>query len=251
MTAPACGSCGAPVADARLCSGCTRGLAELLLQAASIAPDLDDAVAKLLKRGSGGPRSEAEAPLPIDLAASDAKRELAACLMTWVLQAQPPPGTILIGITALARWLAANTDRLRKLINAGRAHREIRDAVHRALAVIDRPAERTPAGQCEACGAQLLAELDTDTATCRCGAVATGLLEARAERAAKADQIETATVISRTLERMGIKVAAGTIRMWATRGRLAQLGELYGQPAYSLTDVIGLCAQRDEKRVRV
>ena len=107
MTAPACGSCKAPVGDsASLCQGCTRDLAELLLLAASIAPDLDDAVARLLKRGSGGRRSETEAPLPVDLAASDASEKLRAWLRRMVVEqvtmaAEIPPGDI----RTMARWL--------------------------------------------------------------------------------------------------------------------------------------------------
>jgi hypothetical protein len=249
--ATACGSCTAPVTDAYLCAGCTRDLAEQLLLAASIAADLDDAIAKLLKRGTGGPRSEAEAPLPIDLAASEVADRLHRSLVYWVAELWRPPMPWPGSRTdVLATWLNVRRGLIRRHQHAPRMLNEVRTNVRDALAVIDRQPERAPAGQCSECGKQLLAELDTDTATCSCGAVATGLLQARAERAAKADQIETATVISRTLERMGITVAAGTIRMWATRSRLAQLGELYGQPAYSLTAVIGLCAQRDEKRVR-
>jgi len=248
MSNPACGSCKAPVGDsATLCSGCTRDLAILLLTAASIASDLDDAIARLLKRGSGGRRTEAEAPLPLDLAASNARQALAGCLMTWALRIQPAPGTVLLGIPAIARWLAVHLGDLRQYPRAAAAHREIRAAVHRALAVIDRKPERAPAGQCDNCGRQLLAELGAESVTCGCGMTALALQDKRRERAAAADVLGTAAEISGALERIGIRIPRGTITSWASRGRL--LPRPGG--AYALSDVLALHAQSQQGRPKV
>lgn len=254
MTTPACGSCTAPVTDAYLCAGCTRDLAGQLLLAASIAGDLDDAIARLLKRGSGGPRSEAEAPLPIDLAASDAATMLKVCLFHWVSvtvlpwpAGQPcaPEDAPAHTIDSMARWLAVRRGRIRQHARAADAHREITEAVRRALAVIDRKPERAPAGQCSACGAQLLAELGADEVTCGCGALTIALTARRRERAAAADVLGTAGEISGALERIGIRVPRGTITSWASRGRLtARPGG-----AYALSDVLALHAQ-SQQRVR-
>jgi hypothetical protein len=254
MSAPACGSCTAPVPDGYLCSGCTRDLAELLLLAASITPDLDDAIARLLKRGSGGRRSETEAPLPVDLAASDAATMLKVCLFHWVSvivlpwpAGQPcaPEDAPAHTIESMARWLAVRRGRIRQHARAAGAHREIRTAVHRALAVIDRPAERAPAGMCDNCGRQLLAELGADTVRCGCGMTALALQDKRRERAAAADVLGTAGEISGALARIGIMVPRGTITSWASRGRLVP------RPGgvYALSDVLALHAQ-SQARVR-
>src|SRR5262249_7625962 len=160
--APACGSCTAPVPDGYLCSGCTRDLARLLLTAASIAPDLDDAVAKLLKRGSGARRSETETPLPYDSEAAWFRTRLRIVLVRCIKASGEPPGLRadgLIQIAPGARWLITHLASLRRLPSAAELLTEVRKAVREAVAAVDQRAERAPAGQCEACGAQLLAEL--------------------------------------------------------------------------------------------
>lgn len=244
MAGPACGSCASPVANASICNRCTRDLAELLLLAANIAPDLDDAVARLLKRGNGGRSSSPEPPLPVDLAASDARQSLSGCLMTWVLRMQPAPGTVLLGIAAMATWLAGRLGALRQDWRAPDLLDSLRQRVDRALAVIDRAPERTPAGTCESCGAQLLAELGADQVTCACGALTLALQDKRRARAAAADVLGTAAEISGALSRIGIQVPRGTITSWASRRRLtARPGGVY-----ALSDVLALHAQSQARR---
>ena len=271
MTAPVCGSCGSPVSDASICTGCTRDLAALLLTAASIAPDLDDAVARLLKRGSGGRRSETEAPLPVDLAAAEVAERLHRTLWFWVVETDRFPHAATRGpahvacahqtcmlirdaerpprsLRAMAKWLGRRTSLIRRHDMAARMLAEIRRAVRDALAVIDRAPERSPAGNCPQCKRELLAELDTDTAVCACGNVVTGLLDARYERALKADQLGTAAELSAFLARIGISVPRGTITSWASRGRLGTRGK---SGMYALSDVLALHAERQNKpRVR-
>jgi hypothetical protein len=222
----------------------------MLLLAASIAADLDDAIARLLKRGTGGRRSEAEAPLPLDLAASDAKVYLQHkldfwSLRTWrrsVMQAEYPPG----GIARRAHWLAVYLAAARQDPYAGRLHDDIRRVVHHALAVIDQRPERAPAGQCDNCGRQLLAELGAESVTCACGMTALFLQEKRRERAAAADVLGTAAEISGVLAKIGINVPRGTITSWASRGRL--LPRPGG--AYALSDVLALHAQSTQRSHR-
>jgi hypothetical protein len=242
VTAPACGSCTAPVPDGYLCQGCTRDLAHTLLTAASIAPDLDDAIARLLKRGSGGKSSNPEPPLPIDMAASDAADLLRLELAVWSASVAPPDDMppMVLRIRDLARHLARHLDGLRQHPDAGRAKRDISTAVHRALAVVDRLPERAPAGLCDNCGRQLLAELGADSVTCACGMTLLALQDRRRERAAAADVLGTAAEISGALERIGIRIPRGTITSWASRGRLVP------RPggAYALSDVLALHAQK-------
>jgi hypothetical protein len=244
VTAPACGSCGAPVPDGYLCTGCARELRALLLTAANISGDLDDATAKLLRRGGGGRRTETESALPIDLRASDTARALRvelACRVNKLLRPKEP--WPVADVHGLARWLVGHGDRWSRHPESARMLAEIRRRVGDALAVIDRAPERVPAGNCAACGARLLAELGTDMVTCACGTLAEGLQDKRARRAAAADVLGTAAEISGALERIGISVPRGTITSWASRGRLTP------RPGgvYALSDVLALHAQRTAK----
>lgn len=219
----------------------------LLLTAASIATDLDDAVARLLRRGSGGRRSETEAPLPVDMAASDAYYALRGAVAGFVLIANAarrqdgfPDGG---DLAAMGRWCAARMGILRQSAEVPPIIQSLRERLHRALAVIDRPAERAPAGQCDNCGRQLLAELGAESVTCACGMTALFLQEKRRERAAAADVLGTAAEISGALGRIGIIVPRGTITSWASRGRLVP------RPggAYALSDVLALHSQSQQK----
>jgi hypothetical protein len=223
----------------------------LLLTAASIAADLDDATARLLRRGSGGGSTSPEPPLPLDMAASDAKVDLQHKLDFWSLrtwrrsamQAEYPPG----GIARRAHWLAVYLAAARQDPYAGRLLDDMRRVVHRALAVIDRKPERAPAGLCDNCGRQLLAELGAESVTCGCGMTVLALQDKRRERAAAADVLGTAAEISGALDRIGIRIPRGTITSWASRGRL--LPRPGG--AYALSDVLALHAQGQQPRPKV
>jgi hypothetical protein len=246
VTSTACGSCTAPVGDgARLCAGCTRDLAAQLLLAASIATDLDDAIARLLKRGSGSKSASTEPPLPIDLVASDIAEQLRIWLLRMVADqvtsvAQWPSGDI----RSMSRWLLTRLADIRQAHEAPAEFAELRHRVTAAMAVIDRLPERAPAGKCEQCGAQLLAELGADEVTCACGLRLDGLREQRARRAAAADVLGTPAEISGALNRIGIHVPRGTITSWASRGRLT------ARPngLFALSDVLALHAQSKTRR---
>lgn len=229
MTASACGSCGSAVQDATICTGCTRDLAELLLLAASISTDLDDAVAKLLKRGGGGRSSETSAPLPVDLAASEAKHQLSIKLGVAVRAIQLPPGADGYAtdwtwntIGHMAKWLAARLDRIRQHEHAALLHDGIRRAVNVALAVIDpETPDRVPAGPCPWCTRQLFAELGEDQVTCLCGQTVVNLIADRMNRVMQAEVLGTPATVSAALAVIGISVPRGTITSWVSRGRIA------------------------------
>ena len=244
MTATPCGSCKAPIGDsAYLCTGCTGKLAELLKLAADIAPDLDDAVAKLLRRG-GGRRASQQVPLPYDLAASQAVSELRFTLTVWVrvvAKSNPSPQMVLPGelTVVMARWLHVRIGLLRQHHHAAEALAEIRDAVHRALAVIDRQPERVSAGLCDNCGRQLLAELGADSVTCACGMTALALTEKRRERAEAADVLGTPAELSAVMASLGVHVAPSTISGWGTHGRI----ERRAGGMYRLSDALFMASK--------
>lgn len=240
---PLCGSCGSPVNDAVICTGCTTSLARSLTTAAAIAPDLEDAVARLMKRGSGGKRGSDDRPMPIDTGAMDVRDQLHNCLATWArvlldVHAGPPypPDTI----ASIARWLRERVGLVRQLEGAADMLNDIRDSVAAAMAATDHKPERVHAGTCEACGSQLLAELGADEVRCACGVLARALNERRRERAAAADVLGSAGEISGALAKIGIQVPRGTITSWASRGRLA----VRPGGVYAMSEVLALNAQR-------
>lgn len=262
-TTPLC-ACGKPSPDARLCRACTARLSRLLTRAADIAGDLDDAVARLLKRGSGGKRTD-EQPLPLDLAASDIAHGLRNCLAGWVRVIKPRvpdrygplcPACIHLSCRAIRRamwpadavpsmasWLGGQLDVIRQHEAAAELLADVGAHVTAALAVVDRQPELHPAGLCSQCGLPLRAEPGADTAWCREGHFNEGIAARRAARAAMADQLGTPSELARTLAVLGYAVRESTISSWGTRGRLARRpGGLY-----RLSDALALAAARSAR----
>lgn len=263
---PLC-ACGQPSPDARLCRSCTARLRSSLEFAASISADLDDAVARLTVRGSGGgSRRVPESGPPLDMAAMESRDALANELSGWVrvlLEHEPercgpacracrhgsceairlsrwPRDTI----ADMARWLLFMLPAIRQREWAADMLHGVTSATAGAAAVIDRKPERVPAGMCETCGAQLLAELGADEVRCQCGMLAVALAARRRDRAAAADVLGSAGEISGALARIGIALPRGTITSWASRGRLIP------RPGgvYALSEVLALHAQRSQVR---
>lgn len=242
----ACASgCGRPAPGATLCPTCTAQLRATLELAASIEADLDDASARLLRHGSTGKNASTEAPLPIDLRAVDAAAALNVELATAIHVMLPARAWSATDhtMTGMARWLLMHMPELARHARAATIATRIREAVQRCVRVLDPPPELHPAGECEACGARLLAEAGADQAECRCGFITTGLTAARARRAAAADVLGTPGEISGALARLGIRVSDGTIRMWASRERL------FARPGgkYAMSDVLALISERDQR----
>ena len=244
MTAPACG-CGQPTPDAYLCNDCTRDLHATLTTAAVIATDLTDAVARQLHHTETIPAtSTPEPPLPYDPRAATARDRLLTTLTWWTTETT---GRHITTIAGNAITLTARINDLRQHPHAWHARTEITSALRQALKVIDRPPELRPAGDCENCGTPLRAEPAADTVTCRCGHLNTGIAQRRAQRAAAADLLGTATEISAQLALIGVRVAAGTIRMWASRGRLTSRPGATDDPWYAMSDILVLVAERDSR----
>jgi hypothetical protein len=252
-----CGSCGASVGDGgRLCTGCTDSVARLLLTAANIAADLDDAVAKQLTRGTGGRRSEAEVPLPVDLAASDVRGELLSELRSWMHAVMIASGQRFscddapaYELAAMAPWLIARLDVIRQHPRAGETVR-IRAKVNRALAVIDRKPERLYAGPCPRCGTDLLGQPGASVITCPCGTVHEVSERQYVMGEALWDTLGTVPWIVTAASALGVRLSEHTVRTWVKRGKLARHGErpaAFGgtpQAVYRFGDAMKLAAER-------
>jgi hypothetical protein len=243
----ACASgCGRPAPGATLCPACTGSLRATLQLAASIAGDLDDAIARQMRHGGSGRRTGTEPPLPIDLRASDAASELRLALAEAIHVMLPRRAWSATDHTmaGMARWLLMHLPELVRHDRAGDVHARVHDAVARCVRVLDAPPEHHPAGDCE-CGRPLLADAHADEARCACGIVTAGIQERRRARADAADVLGSADAISAALALLGITVSGGTIRQLVTRGRLARRPD--GQLAMS--EVLAWVAQRDERKV--
>jgi hypothetical protein len=248
MTQPLCaGGCGSQSAAA-LCRDCTSALRSALQLAASVGPDLDDAIARLTRHGGSGSGSS-EPPLPYDPMASQVTQSLRLALLAAIIAITPgqpfPRGAT---VRQMATYVAS-PPRLHALTqhpDVGVLSASIRDMLTRAVRVLDGAPELHPAGTCDLCARPLLAELGADTATCACGATVTGITAARAKRAADADVLGTPDEVSLRLQLAGYTVAPGTIRMLSSRGRLVQ------RPGgrYSLGDVLEWARERDERMSR-
>lgn len=236
-------ACGQPSPDAAICTQCEHQLTLALMAAAAMAGDLQDAVARLLRRGTGG-HGGGEAPLLIDLGAMAVRDHLRNCLAGWVRDtaADDWPAD---DLAAMAFWLIRRMPMVRLLPQAGEMVRDVTMAVSRAQAAIDRRPDMLPAGPCDVCRAMVYAEAGTDVAACLCGTVMTGVTARREAMVRQADILGSPAEIAATLAAIGRRVSDGTIRKWASRGRLQQHGDGW----YRLSEVLALVSERDARMV--
>ncbi|MEU8196357.1 hypothetical protein AB0C10_21475 [Microbispora amethystogenes] len=254
MTSDIC-VCGRPITDnAVVCRSCGAALHQELVDVASggLADELDTSLARQARIGGNGPRSS-EAPLGYGEAASSAIWVLRTTMIAWILILAEggdhlPPEVLDEHPPALAQWLAAHTEDVRRHPSAADAVEELITAVQQARDAIDRPAERVYCGPCGAktddgtrCMIDLYARQDAGTIQCRCGMI-WGVRQRRDWLMAEAEQATgTATEISRAVTGLGREVTPERIWKWASRGRLAVRGrDARGRPLYQVGDVIDL-----------
>lgn len=258
-TGALCDLCARPSGDdAYICTTDAHRFADALHEITGdhrvhgLAADLDITLARQTATGTRSghkPTRGSEAPLPIDLRASDAAHALHTTLATWVRAVHADLGSGALPadtLTDMAAWLLPLSGWLRHTPYAAEAAADIIDAVARARRAVDRPAERTYVGPCE-CGADVYARPGTPIATCRDCGTEWGVAEQHEWlRAAAEDQLMTAAEIARATSRPSALVSASTIRSWAARGRITAHGsDLHGRPTYRLGDALDLLAQSE------
>ncbi len=261
-------ACGRPVQDAIICQGCSDRLERALGDIPALVHDLEITRSRQSRTGGQGIGivvRGAERPLPWDQRAAEATDVLRSTLVGWVRvalnEAHPRPATAPLGLLPhMARFLLALMPWLRQHPTADQAVDELTHAVSNAQHVIDRAPDRVYAGPCReewdaeseggrgafCCTASLYARPGHGVVLCpNCpaehdvGARRDWLL-AMAE-----DQLATATHLSAALSRLGYVLAPGTIRAWASKGRLVAHGtNERGHPLYRVGDVRELTVQQ-------
>lgn len=171
MTGRPCDLCARPTGDAFTCSACADNAAAALRSVhAWLAEALEDAVGKrtaLTSRGGGKPTKASEAPLLIDLRASEAAAVLRSTLSTWVRLIHGEVRVDIIGpacrscrhrtcgalraarlpedtLPAMAGWLAPLVGRTRHRPYAAELVDEITAAVTQATRAVDSPIRYVP-----------------------------------------------------------------------------------------------------------
>jgi hypothetical protein len=225
--------------------------------AASIAPDLDDAIARQLRHGSGGRRSGDEQPLPVDLRAADAARALRAVLADVTGRLVAEDGNLprrAMSIAAMARWTERQVPRIAIRQDAAGIREDVQRAVTRAAMVLDGPPPRQYAGPCPICGYDVLGKPGSAIARCtQCGHAVEVRAQQDAMRAAMDDMLFTAAELVSMARALGQLVSEFTVRSWVHRGQLVAKGTRprgNGQPmaTYRFGDVLILIAR--SQRVR-
>lgn len=254
-----CQLCARPSGDdAYACTACADTLAAALKEITGeglphgLAEDLDIALAKQgtkpARDGSGHTKAS-EAPMPMDVRASEAAGVLRSTLVTWVRlihgegSKRPLPADTL---PAMAGWLLPITGWLRHADYGPEAIDEITAAVKQAKKAVDTPPSLAYVGPCE-CGAAVYTKTGSPIGTCRECGTTWGVQEQREWlRKAAEDQLMTAAAIARATSRSGALVSPSTIRSWKVRGRIAPHGtDKDGYPLYRLGDALNLLAPEE------
>lgn len=258
-TAPTCGTCDRPAdGTAYACQHCANRARAHLRTIASLAgpagPARDVAHGRV-RRGPATGGKGAASRLPLNLAAGARLDAVTNTVTTWARHVAEERGTAIPAagdpLTIAAKLLSAHIDWLRHQPEAAEAIRDLATAARVLTALVDGPADRRWLGQCGAdtdagtCDIDLHARLTATTATCRgCGA----RHDVRQRRTWLAEVARSYAYTAREIEQ-AYGVRAGTIRVWAHRGRLAAAGEVDGRPVYPLAAVLDL-ADQDAQRKR-
>jgi hypothetical protein len=245
---PLCG-CGKPVNGTVICRTCVVGLETSLVTIATMAPDLDVALAKQAQFGGTPGGRQTEAPLPFDAAVSETASVVRSTLAAWCDELWDTDFTRPArDLAPMALWLLARLARIAVHDEAGDCCDQIGDAAAQAWRAVDRPPERRYAGPCGICHRPMYVKPGRAVVTCReheppwTGAVNERrewmLGEAAAARAHAAAAVRILAVLE-------IRISAVQITRWAKAGRLTGHGTSPdGRTLYRIGDLIALAATR-------
>lgn len=252
--------CDRPIHDhAYICTRCGGSLAHELGIVARLAGEAATTIAGLDRIGAGSRRTDPNPGLPVDLNAAADHDAAISTLLTWARHVHESSGRPLPDAhpgqhptALLATWLAQQTDWLRHRPEADEAFDELFYACTLLQRVVDRPADRWYAGQCDQCQTGLYPP--TNAKTIRCGECGWEC-DVDERKAAMLDRIEDAWAIpeqiAHTLTALGVKCTSSMVRGYARRGRLAPHPELSGgRRRYRIGSVRELVdEQREQERL--
>lgn len=250
-------ACGRPSGDdAYTCTHCANTARTALRH---VIDGLDvDLTVTLAKQGSrptshgGGHGKKSEAPLPLDLRASEARTILTGTLRAWVARirqdmpkATPPRDTM----PAMANWLLPLTGWLRHATYGAQALDEITVAVQQAVRVIDTPEERVGVGRCPECSFPVYAPQSRLVAYCKTedcdGQVDVQQWQQSLQDLAWSHEAGATEIAAFASKHLGWKLAASTIRSWATRDRITPTNPGERVPRYRFEDVAKLAGRQE------
>ena len=227
-------ACGRPSGDdAYVCTHCANQTRTALRQ---IVDGLDtDLTTTMAKQGtrpttqSGGrPGKKSEAPLPLDLRAAEARTILTGTLRAWVTRIRedmPRSTRPRDTMPAMAAWLLPLTGWLRHATYGPQALDELTAAVQQALRVVDTPEERVGVGRCPTCSSPVYAPASRLTAyykTEDCeGTVDVQQWRRSLEDLAWSHEAGATEIAAFATKHLGWKLAASTIRKWASDGKIS------------------------------
>jgi hypothetical protein len=237
--------CGRPSAS-RMCGDCWLDLRNALYQVEFLLAELETTYMRDDRQGAEvGVRSQSrERPLPWRETASDAIQGLQSTLHIWSRELLG--GHLEIGrLTPVEQATAlSHYPKARHYAAVENYYEDVMDAIKEAQRIIDRPADKLYAGECE-CSAHLWAKLDERQVKCsHCGTLHPVEGRRRAMIDKIGQQVLNAAQISRLLAGLGLDVKASTIRS-ASIDRPNRPAKLYpaawderGRPQYRVGDVL-------------
>lgn len=207
MTSPTCARCDRQVADqSYVCERCAAAAAVQLARIVDLAPEVEAAIARLARFGSGGGGGR-QRPLPVDLHAAERAAEIGHTVATWARHVSESRGVVVprgpapqegptcrtntcrhlsceavrrrrryVGVAAAARFLgeAHNLRWLRHRPEAAEAFEDLTAAASKLQRLVGGPLPRWYAGQCwedlgegRHCENELYAEPGAWTVRCR------------------------------------------------------------------------------------
>lgn len=244
--------------NATICPNCVDELKQLLGDVRALLRELNVALSRQSRIGPRLPGGKgSEAPLPFDLAASEAADVLLAHTITrWALDiwrhGRQTPGQTWARSEAPkdpVAYLLSVVDLVKGQNYAAVMLDEIRAAVQNARETIDLSKDYLEAGACPTCSARLLARPGDVQIECRrCGATYDVGDRRLAMLADAEDRLLTAKECERLVDvllrhgesdRVRKRIPAGSVRGWASRGELEAVGvDLEGRPTYRFGDVL-------------
>lgn len=243
--------------NAVICTTCEQTLDRALGDLDSLLDELDVTLTRQArKRPARGNQAQDGAPMPYDLRASEAGRDLRTLLKDWVslvaegiadqgtFVALPMPATA----RTLSAWLTHHVHWLATHDTAPDAYSEIVGAVNNIRRTIDIAPDTIYIGPCYAviggveCTDTLWGLEGSGTTRCKtCGTV-WDAMDRTLQALAHADKVaQDATTLSRSFALKGIALDTDRIKKWGQRGHLVSAGSSHrNRPTYIVAHVARL-----------